>query len=567
MKEKGNERLYREIEKFVVTRLRVCTYWDVYNRLKEEVFWDAWNRQRYMENEWYRYESKESRRINTNFPQLTNHEVCHEMFWNAFRGYSRLYIQIRNLISEEAECSNCFGQNLDNKETREGKDGESTITLSCTLLSLQMLDYDTMMFRAMENQEDEEYRQAAIKYYRPYLFDYVTEIDQDQYKKIQEIQKRQKRMEREFSAGEDLDDSYFWLACTFQPNKNEAHLELDGYVVQSASRIQKISAKLSVLENDKTSATKKKEILNVYKIKRPCVSDGQFYSELKNKFDGLESIYAYQIGNGNCVYAESKSRDNSFFYDIGFNYKHHPKKLTSRSKYTYCSTMRKIYAQNPSFFILSHWDMDHVAGSYAAKKDFLDKKWFAPDCHDASANVVRLAKYLDVKGNLLCVDRSKGGRLLGEFKIGSDVTYKLFMGQKASCDSSYANCEGIVIKYEDPDNTVLMMGDVNYESYNIAIKNYNNSIKSIPGIPENEFADTKIDYLIVPHHGSRHTSYNLITDSGRAKIQGKQAIICCTNKPKDDRPNENHRDELWKRFMVVTTEVEGEKDHYIQIQL
>lgn len=33
------------------------------------------------------------------------------------------------------------------------------------------------------------------------------------------------------------------------------------------------------------------------------MSDGQFYSELKNKFDGLESIYAYQIGNGNCVYA------------------------------------------------------------------------------------------------------------------------------------------------------------------------------------------------------------------------------------------------------------------------
>ena len=40
--------------------------------------------------------------------------------------------------------------------------------------------------------------------------------------------------------------------------------------------------------------------------------------------------------------------------------------------------------------------MDHVAGSYAAKKGFLDKKWFAPDCKDAGTNIMRLAKYLEI---------------------------------------------------------------------------------------------------------------------------------------------------------------------------
>ena len=125
----------------------------------------------------------------------------------------------------------------------------------------------------------------------------------------------------------------------------------------------------------------------------------------------------------------------------------------------------------------------------------------------------------------------------------------------------------LLFKYKDPKNTVLMMGDVNYESYNIAVKNYNNSIKSASGTRKNEFADTKIDYLIAPNHGSRHTSYNLITDSGRTKMQGKLAVICCTNKAKDDRPSRCHRKELKRRFTVSTTEKEGKAIDFILIQL
>ncbi len=559
MKENGEERFYEEIEKFIVTRLRAFP--NLYSYESSEDWLNAEERQQRMENIWMKYKISRRAQGNAKFPHITNHAICHEMFWNACKGYSRLYIQIRDLTTDQDVCSDCFNTNI------EGKEG-SFVTLSCTLLSLQMLDYDTMMFRAMENRDDEGYREAAIKHYRPYLFDYVAEINQEQYKKIQEIQRQQKREEREFSFMEESDDSYFWLECTFKQNDRKSYLELDGYVVQSASRIEKIRAQLSILENDKNSAKRKKEILDAYKLKRPCVSDQQFCNELQNKLDGLESIYIYRIGNGNCVYAETKNKDNCFFYDIGFNYRHRPKKLTSRSTYNYSSAMRKIYAQNPSFFILSHWDMDHVAGSYAAKKEFLDKKWFAPDCFDASTNIMRLAKYLDMKGNLLRVDRSKGGRLLGKFKIGSDdVTYKLFMGQKAPCDGSNANCEGIVIKYEDPDNTVLMMGDVNYASYNIAVRNYNNSINSAFSTWETGFADTKIDYLIVPHHGSQHTAYDLITDSGRKEIQGKQAIICCTNKESNHRPNKLHREELKRRFTVDTTEEEGKATDFIQIQL
>ena len=103
------------------------------------------------------------------------------------------------------------------------------------------------------------------------------------------------------------------MECTFEPNDKKSYLELDGYVVQSASRIEKIRAQLSILENDKNSAKMKKEVLDAYKLKRPCVSDPQFCNELKNKLERLESIYIYRIGNGNCVYAENKNQDSSLF--------------------------------------------------------------------------------------------------------------------------------------------------------------------------------------------------------------------------------------------------------------
>ena len=54
----------------------------------------------------------------------------------------------------------------------------------------------------------------------------------------------------------------------------------------------------------------KKEVLDAYKLKRPCVSDPQFCNELKNKLDRLESIYIYRtdpflfyfiaLGYGSC---------------------------------------------------------------------------------------------------------------------------------------------------------------------------------------------------------------------------------------------------------------------------
>ena len=119
------------------------------------------------------------------------------------------------------------------------------------------------------------------------------------------------------------------------------------------------------------------------------------------------------------------------------------------------------------------------------------------------------------------------------------------MGGKVNCDTAI-NCEGIVIEYTNSANkVVLMMGDVNYSSFNEARKSNN----------ESKIADSQIEYLIVPHHGSQHTDYGELENQRSKSIKkGDLAIICCANEPSKDRPNDAQRKKLEKRFEVITTE-------------
>lgn len=561
---KGKERLAWELEKFTVTRLRPCGICpDAYGFCN--AFPDAKERLEYMDECWCwpEYKYRTSRGELVRFPKLTNHEICHEMFWNAFRGRSKMYIQVKDLRhSEERERAFCH------RSDREDR----VITLTCSLLTTQMLDYDIMMFEAMSNQEDREYREEAQRFYRPYLFSYVMELDE---KKYDALRKLQEKVAEESWWEDNKSDPYLWLACTFAPDIESPDISLDGYVVQSASSINKKKAQLYIkIEDPTTSRGMAKRILDAYKLNPSCLKDDGFLIQrLQQKLGHgrLSTIDVYKVGNGNCVYAQGESGDMSFFYDIGFHYRHRPKKIVPGRTYSYVYTMKKIYARKPSFFILSHWDMDHIAGSAAAQKNFLDQDWFAPDCQDACADAKRLARYLDMKDHLLLAKRSvsgiSAGRCIGKVDVLSTAaspqilaTYRFYMGEKAGCDSSLPNCEGIVIEYEDQikEVRVLMMGDVNYESFD----------KARLASGDLKFANTPIDYLIAPHHGSEHTAYKKITD-GKALIRGELAVLCCTNEPNENRPNQDHRDELEKRFgdNVRTTEEAPPKDHCIRIRL
>ncbi len=474
------------------------------------------------------------------FSSFTNHELCHWMFWNAMNGGSELYIQIP--IPEDDDLSHIYSED------------DGTIVLPCSLLTRQMLDYDAMMFQAMsDEQNDWEYKRAAQQHYRPYLFGYVMEVDRESYEILKRLQRDIMEREERPLTEENDPSPYLWMRCTFADAPGSKTVKLSGYVVQSASRARKIKKDLFILENEKTPAKLKKKILDSYTIsEKRHVTDKIFIDQIKKNLDSVpvDAVEVYKVGNGNCVFAHMNGSDAGFFYDIGFNYRHLPKMIAPGVTYSYWKTIDAVIKNKPSFFILSHWDMDHIAGCYAARKDFLGKDWFAPNCDDACTNAIRLAKYLDLVGHLYLVSRSSARQIGADIEIAAPsgkriATYRLYMGGKAPCDTSKRNCEGIVIEYtnEIQGKTLLMMGDVNYASFNLA--------RDAAGLPL--FADMQIDCLIAPHHGSQHTAYEQITDHDRIVKKGEMAAICCDDKSKD-RPNPDHRDELKKRFDVCTTE-------------
>ena len=479
---------------------------------------------------------------------LSNHKICHKMFKDVVNGKSKIFIQMHNLSRYDL-----FGEKKDNEN---GTYVEETVTLHCSLVTLDMIDYDNFMFSAMRYIENENYKNAAIKHYRPYFFSFIAEINRNEYEDIKKVQIKLIEAEKNELPSEEDESPYIWMECTFDTSIRDG-ININGYVLQSASNIEKIRTDISIIENCNTPIKLKREILDTYDINSSCcLDDDKFIQMVGNNI--VKDIDVYKIGNGNCIFAHNSN--DGFFYDIGFNYRHSPKRISSGKSYNYSETMRKIVKNNPSCLILSHWDMDHIAGVAVAKKNYFDKDWFAPDCYDACLDAKRLAKYLDLKKHLFLVKRYSKDKTINKEScrlIGKPInikgaqndilaTYKLYMGGKAKCDGSFPNCEGIVIEYTNSANkVVLMMGDVNYSSFNEARKSNN----------EPKIADSQIEYLIVPHHGSQHTDYGALVNQNSNSIKrGELAIICCTNEPSKDRPNDAHRKKLEERFEVITTE-------------
>lgn len=256
--------------------------------------------------------------------RLTNHEICHELFWNAFSGRSKLYIEMRDLRSGRAPFY---------KE--EGGAEEGTMTLSCSLASEQMLEYDAMMFEAMGNREDEDYSRAAREHYRPYLFSYVAEIGRESYEELRELQTELAGPAEE---GEDAYSPYLWLECTFAPDAPGPYVKLAGYAVQSASPIDKPKAALKLLKGGKRPRMTRKEAFEKYAPQRAYAKGDSGFRQVAGRALGsvlLERIDIYRIGNGNCVYAQDGSGGTGFFFDVGYNYMHKLKKLRPGVSYAY----------------------------------------------------------------------------------------------------------------------------------------------------------------------------------------------------------------------------------------
>ena len=91
--------------------------------------------------------------------------------------------------------------------------------------------------------------------------------------------------------------------------------------------------------------------------------------------------------------------------------------------------------------------MDYIAGEFAAKKRFQIRTGLH-QTHDWQ-------------------DQYQYYRPCAIQAVGN---LQVIYGKRAKCNNNYPNCEGIVIEYTDliKEKMVLMMGDVNYASFNMA---------------------------------------------------------------------------------------------------
>lgn len=480
--------------------------------------------------------------------KYTNHTICHELFKDIYDGRgSQLYIEIDLNIF-------CVGNDDSFTEVNDNN------FMCSSLISRELLEYDSFAFSYM--QQRNKGRESSRTFYRPFIFNYVSQIDKNQLKKIKQLVRQYEN---------PINESKILVPCTFQNNRNNTEIKLEGFVQESASATQKYKHDLFICNVDMTDY---KQFINMYNQtydfdKSPVVSDCDFEQKLSvDMNDSLTAIQIYKIGNANCVFAYGNNM--SFFFDIGLNSKHSANALYHNKNYTYRKSMRMIAGNNPNFVILSHWDIDHIAGvSYMSKKIF-NKHWYAPDCYDACLDAKRLAMFLNFKGNLILAKRKeekarKIANIIVNTSQNMSDSYSLYMGKGPSADNRAANCEGIVIEYcrsasSTQQINTLLMGDVNYKAFNNARINEK----------EAKFCDSNIDYLIVPHHGSHYTNYEEINNNNNqaganSYNVNKEAIICCINNTATFRPDKDHLNELIRRFgykNVMTTEEIDSANYY-----
>lgn len=334
-----------------------------------------------------------------------------------------------------------------------------------SLLTDEMLDYDSYLF------EGEGGTHLANEY-RPYFVDFIAPFAANRFDNI-----------------ESLDEEWHYgrFIRPENPLQDERNV-LYGTLETAASPVSYFEGRLLVFRDKKLRAPLLAEINRTYGTGsfRP-MDNSEIESVLRDAWmgDAQETIDIYNIGHGNADYI--RGRHHRLLYDIGYNYRSFPSRIPEH----YLKAVKALRMLKPSCVILSHWDLDHIIGCAYAEKRIYSVKWMAPhliSAHDkkASVNAVRLAKYLEILGNLCLVDRNQMNKQIAVVPCGNRVEIRLLLGNRTGERMTARNMEGLAVELFDPLGRhphVLLAGDVPY--------------RCMPALYTGG-----IDFMHVPHHGS-----------------------------------------------------------------
>lgn len=313
---------------------------------------------------------------------------------------------------------------------------------------------------------------------------------------------------------------------------------LNGILEMSASPINYIEGRLIIFKECTICKSKLDEIYKTYKASDfTCASNTNIESEVNCiwECDFLNTIDVYNVGHGNADYIRGEK--HRILYDVGYNYRSFP----THKNCKYLRAVNAIRYLKPSCVILSHWDLDHIIGCAYAEREIFTCKWIAPNLtssrdYKPSINAVRIAKYLDLLGNLKLIDREQNNKLIATIKCSEDIEIKLWLGS-GNDKVTPRNIEGLVIEILDNDGIyphVLLTGDVPYNCIGKAF-------------------EEPIDFLHVPHHCSKMELGILKS----IKTKGKCAIISTNRTKKTLNCDKEHYEELKRKFEEVSCTIES----------
>lgn len=237
---------------------------------------------------------------------------------------------------------------------------------------------------------------------------------------------------------------------------------------------------VSVYVKGKMPSSRKNEALSsIFSLGHlPTISTHQLEAEFSGATADMLAVYDVGQGNANALLSTLNSTAGfpTHYYDLGAG--------VYRNRHTTPHPLTFCFTQSP-LIVLSHWDADHWAGTYAVMINnsypALKHRWIGP-LQEVGPLHIAFAHDVISKGGKFLIYSPLPGEI-GNAKLSTQRRIRFMRGEGTDRNST-----GIVLTVEEPDNVParswLLTGDCDYLHF----------VKSLDPLPPVG--------MIAPHHGA-----------------------------------------------------------------
>lgn len=397
------------------------------------------------------------------------------------------------------------------------------ITCQISLVSKRLLNYDIDL---LEKDND-------IENYHPYFIELIATMSVEEYKNI-----KHKYNDTNTEEVQWVELSLFKTPCK---KYKEGKFAYEGHYIYGASLLRRQYVYFVIGETKdlkKQDEEALKQLATAYDTMKTKIADPlhekeiltSFYNKIINthKIKGI----IHNVGQANCVelYFETAKDNVCVMFDVGTSMFE-----GTGGKGSYIRENWKALREvKPQYIVLSHWDIDHIAGIGEIDDDkhtvYDDIKWIAPNIFQLtfskiSISAFRLCAYLLYKGNIsliqsnICINNA----LNYPFKH-KGIIVRMFTGNGEQGNSTKNNNIGLCMEllYSHKENGkmqgVLMPGDCEYSKIRKMIHQ-----------------ECEYGFLIASHHGSNNSQ-----DCNDIHASNNGVAVICTGINTYGHPGRSH---------------------------